>query len=1118
MAREFTRPERRIGQNAPGLKSQAVPLAKGITRSIGEYLRNVKGGAKIVAGLDERGPLKKEELGQAVKKTLVGEDFGKGDTGGALGLVQETVQSPLRLAASTYLTGKELGGTKDSTVELGKVGQAFFGSENLRSFGTQKKEGETLIRNLGGTEGEVATLPLLGIGLAGFMDVTGWGGAKKPVKDLFKELAEEASENAIKNRLVKEFPHLSRSSDVDTLARNLAGKNKASDIQKTLEYEVKNVIDNRQYTVPEARRIELETEARLPKVPATGDVRVYYARTVNGDQFVSLNRELAERYARERNQPVVTADVPKSELIEVTPVQAREGVFKITDDLAEEARLEQIIVEQELLKNPEFNKLAQAQIPKTDSLSGLRAVDQNALGVAEDGAPIADNLAAYGRSVGGRVTAPQSSPLPGLAPAAAEVASPRSFRRHGGDVIAQAQDSYRAATAAGGRVGGGPGTAQFVKEGIRPRPTVAQETGRLFDVLLTPISSRLERINPELKNVLRKFEFSVAQKTTRQSEAVLPLLRASRSMSEGDRAVFDLALKNGDKEVIDAVAKKYGLEKEIAAARDVLDDLYKRAKAVGIDVKYRENYFPRVVKNPDAFIAYLRGTRDWGNIQKEIQRRAEAKGVKYSDLDNEEKTAIVNNILRGYGDRVTLAGSGFTKARTLETIDDTLNQFYEPFDTALSTYIIRMNDEIEGRKFFGKQLVNAPEDINTRDSIGAYVLKLIEEGKIRPDQESEVIDILKARFSRGKMNGALDAYRNLEYMSTMGSPISAITQLGDIAWSLYENGWYNTAKGLGKTITRKGITKEQLGIEQITQEFNNQTKTGKALNKVFKAVGLEAMDRLGKETLVNGQMAKLVSQAKKEDPELLAKLDFMFEDDALKVLDDLKANRVTDDTKYMTFNTLLDYQPVAKSEMPQKYLEMPNGRIFYMLKSFTLKQIDVFRRASLDDLASGDMRKAPKAMKNLMYLAGMFVLANATADELKDTVLGRETSMSDRLVDNMWRLFGASKYDVYKARQEGVGTTILKKVLFPASLLDRGSTDIENAISGKTYEKGPNAGERYKIESTQSIPGVGKLFYWWFGRGAQKEDQKAGGTSVSADGRRSFTRTSESTERREFTR
>lgn len=621
---------------------------------------------------------------------------------------------------------------------------------------------------------------------------------------------------------------------------------------------------------------------------------------------------------------------------------------------------------------------------------------------------------------------------------------------------------------------------------------------KLASELATPISSRLMRINPKLKKAIRQFEFNVASQTTKDARAVLPLLKASQKMSKEDRVIFDLARKNQDTEVIDALAKRYGIEKELAETRRVLDEMFERAKEVGMEVGYRGEYHPRMIINPEKYMGYLRGQEDWGTIQKLIETEATKKGRKYTDLTDEEKASLVNNFIRGYGNKTVLAAPSNTKARTIEVIDDTLNEFYETSDSALSAYIIRMNDEIEGRRFFGKNLKAEIGDADIQDSIGHYVMKLVADGEIKPTQEKEVSDIFKARFHRGKMNGALDVYRNLEYMSTMGSPISAVTQLGDLAFPLFDNGFYHTSRGLSKALFSKNkLTKEDLGIENITQEFTKNTVSGRMLDRVFRAVGLEKMDRLGKETLVNGYLSKLQSQAKRGDDVLRREMDFMFDvDEATLAMDELAKGVISERTKLLAFNRLLDFQPVAKSEMPQKYLEMPNGRIFYMLKSFTLKQYDVFRREAVDHIVSGDPKRVRKGMKNLLFLSGAFMAANATADEIKDLILGRETPPSDKLVDNLWRLVGASKYDVYKARSEGVARTVQAKILFPTSIIDRAGKDVVNISTEKEYQIGPLAGERFDLESTQTIPGLGKLYYWWFGRGAQKEQYNNSDTTV----------------------
>lgn len=650
------------------------------------------------------------------------------------------------------------------------------------------------------------------------------------------------------------------------------------------------------------------------------------------------------------------------------------------------------------------------------------------------------------------------------------------------DIIATARNRY-------GEAARRPATEDTRLATAATKPETTGGLKMLTGQLLTPISSRLGRINPELTNRLRQFEFIVNQKTYRQNQEILPLLNAVKKMSEEDQAVFDLARKNGDSQVIDALATKYDIDDELNKVRDVLDDLYTRAKDVGLEVEYRKDYFPRVIKNPTAYLQYLRGREDWSELTRRIQKAAEDKGIKYTDLTEEEMAGIANSFIRGYGDKLSLPGSGFTKQRTIEVIDDKLNAFYESSDSALITYITRMNDEIEGRKFFGKESKIDPTKANINDSIGAYVIDLVVKGKIKPQQEKEVADIFKSRFNRGKMNGALDAYRNFEYISTMGSPISAITQIADLSFSVFENGFYETAKAAGRSIVGKSkITKEQIGIENIVQEFSKNTFAGKAVDKVFTAVGLTKMDRLGKESLINSTFSRAVKRAKSNDPELIREFKFMYGDEAAQVMDDFKNNRITDNTKFYAFNTLLDFQPVAKSEMPQKYLEMPNGRIFYTLKSFTIKQIDVFRRKAIDDIVSGDTKRAVRGVRKLIYLSGLFMAGNATADEIKDFILDRETPMSDRLADNIYRLFGATKYDIYKAREEGFFRTVQSKILFPTSIFDRFTKDVSNVIQGKEYETGPRAGEAYKLESTQTIPVVGKFYYWWMGRGDQKQE------------------------------
>jgi hypothetical protein len=113
------------------------------------------------------------------------------------------------------------------------------------------------------------------------------------------------------------------------------------------------------------------------------------------------------------------------------------------------------------------------------------------------------------------------------------------------------------------------------------------------------------------------------------------------------------------------------------------------------------------------------------------------------------------------------------------------------------------------------------------------------------------------------------------------------------------------------------------------------------------------------------------------------------------------------------------------------------------------------------------------------------MLMNATADVLKDLLLGRKTSLEDLAVDNVLRLAGFSKYVIWKARMDGLGSAGARMILPPFKFLDSAYKDLVNST-----EKG--------YETIQSIPFGGKLYYWWMGKGSTKGGStKKGGLSKS---------------------
>lgn len=612
--------------------------------------------------------------------------------------------------------------------------------------------------------------------------------------------------------------------------------------------------------------------------------------------------------------------------------------------------------------------------------------------------------------------------------------------------------------------------------------TALSETGKTLDKVLGTASTRLKNIDPSLKVALRNFEYRIANVVQKDRKAAEGWLRGTYKLTDAEYADLDLALKNGDAAKIEDIVKRNGLEEEYGKIRTVLDDLYNRASDVGYDIGYEQNYFPRVVNDSEGLLAYLEQGDDWSIIDQAIKKRETEVG-RY--LTVEEKANLVNTMIRGYGQgKITLSKTGAMKARAIDVVDAELNQFYKDSGDALLTYIDSTNDAIEGRIFFGKQFkkftsVNGEleEFGNIEDSIGSYVMDLLAQGKIKPSQEKELRDILQARFSQVGTSGAIRIYKNLSYIDTMGSITSAITQIGDLAFALYKAGPIETIKALGRAVAGKSkITRADIGIEKIAQEFEGASRSAKAVDATFKLIGLQKMDALGKETLINAVISKMRRQALKPSSEFIRKLKATLGEDAnvLEVINDLKAGRTTENVKMIAFNELLDVQPVALSEMPEQYLKGGNGRIFYMLKTYTIKLFDVYRNEVFQVMKTDPI----KGIRNLLALSAALVAMNATADEIKDFILGRKTSLKDRTVDNILKLAGFNKFTIYKAREEGIGSATAKTILPPFKLID------------SLYKDITQANEVAQSETVQSIPFGGKLYYWWFGKGRTKTEKK----------------------------
>lgn len=607
---------------------------------------------------------------------------------------------------------------------------------------------------------------------------------------------------------------------------------------------------------------------------------------------------------------------------------------------------------------------------------------------------------------------------------------------------------------------------QKVAESIQ---RTASQAGEFANKAFVPISTRLDKISPKLKHAIRKYTYGSNIQRIKYQKQAKSFLKNVAEISPEEFADLDLALKNKDNAKVEQILKDNNLEGDFKEVKSMLDDIYKKAKKAGINVNYIEDYFPRAVGDVDGFLDYIQNTEQWSAIEQSIQE---------NDPNNlwtdEEKVYHINQMLRGYGDKnIVLGKPGAAKERSVQDVTPELNKFYKDSSTALLQYINSMNTAIEARKFLGK----GESDIN--DSIGKYVKDLVDDQVISHRQEAEVKEILTSLINERGATGIIAKARNAAYIYTMGSPISALTQLGDLGLSAYKTGAIRTAKGFVNSVrNNERITKEDLGIEDIAQEFAQSSTSDNAVRKVFKAIGLDYIDKLGKESLINGSLDRLQVEAQKDSKEFNDKLNDIFGEEAGQVKKDLKNRVPTENVKYLLFSELADVQPIAITEMPEYYVKGGNSRVFYMLKSYTLKLLDVYHNDVFRQMGTDPK----KGVTNLLKLTFSLAMAGASADALKDLLLGKKIELSDLVVENILKLMVFSKFQLFKSKRDGVLTTLYQSILPPLfAPIDELGKDIGKTMEGKREFK--------DWRSLGRIPFVGKFYYWWFG-GGQKTKRR----------------------------
>lgn len=612
--------------------------------------------------------------------------------------------------------------------------------------------------------------------------------------------------------------------------------------------------------------------------------------------------------------------------------------------------------------------------------------------------------------------------------------------------------------------------------------------GKRFENFITPIIDRIGRKIPKIAHSMRKMELEEHLRQDKWFKEAEPFFIKMRSWKnkDVDRLNYLITSEAVDRwqeaytllRKYEQSDKKYkGIINDFDKVREVIKEVGVMYKQHGYKLDLLAHYFPRVATNPSA----LRKVPN-GFLLNAIKDARLKKGSKLTDSEIERLINDIINFKIKPGKKAKVSGS--VLRREIETLHDVMIKHYARPEAAFHSYIRLASKDIARARFLKG---HAKGGVWNSDGTGIHsaVSKMIrQEGKkleLDGDEMDEIIDLLQSRLTTGEMSphGFWKVFKNIGYATTLGNPLSAMTQLGDQAFSMQIAGIRNAIKaaGLPKQVDKQ-IT---LGLSDALEEiYSNPAKTKKFLDTTLKYGGFNIMDNFGKNTIINGALRKYINQIKtdKGRRQFISKWGEYFEGETGSLISDLEKfgktfskkmktgkqagkdvslyGGTTDNIRLLLWHTLSDVQPISLSEMPKFYLDHPNMRVAYMLKTFTVKQLDFMRREIFRKFNEG---KIGEGTKNLTTFVVFWTLMNGAADKLKSVMTGDEFDVTDNMVDNMLQLMVWSRYSNEKAHREGIYQSIAEYLLPPAPYIDKPFLAVIQKDPTKALEPVPIGGK-----------------------------------------------------------
>lgn len=626
-------------------------------------------------------------------------------------------------------------------------------------------------------------------------------------------------------------------------------------------------------------------------------------------------------------------------------------------------------------------------------------------------------------------------------------------------------------------------------------------TDNWFKQAMTPVSTVVKEISPPLWNLLRNFQRNTMEWHHKEFTATGHLAESFDKLGNGAGKLVkqqaERLFRNEKFGELATLFKRYGVDatKGLSEYRASMDRLYKALNEVaGGKLKYRKDYAFRIIKDKKEFFKRL-GKEERNFVEQALDEATEKAKRSLSDM---EQTQVIHDALfRGIRPGKKAPDAVFK--RKWKEIPTHFDDLYYGYKQARDLYLRDIIKDVSKRQLMGKKYIvkgtgkgATVRGIDWESTIAKFLQERHKIGDTNPNYKL-LKDVLMSYMYKGEGSPwkSTQILRNLTYGMTLGNPVSAATQLKDVGISMARYGIRDTFAAMMPN--KRLMHAVNMGVtDASTEMMESASKTARFMEWALKKGGFQKADLFGKDTILNASLIKAKRLA--ETPDGISKLASKYRDaygakEFGNLVDELRALKkggpMTENIKLMMFHELSDLQPISHLEMPRMWLNNPNGRMFYTLKTFQLRQLDTVLNDTVRMMFKGDNKATYQGAKNLAKYGAYLMTAGVSVDYLKDLMMGRKptlTSLPDKVTSNLLALIMLDKYTAEQTFKKGPGTLVKENV---STIVDVPGTPMEDAWSILANDKNLK-----DARTLMYVPIIGRLYYYWVGGGYERAMKK----------------------------